>query len=385
MAVSIIINGKKEEFLEELSIADFLNRKNIKKEVVAIELNDNVVDKGSYDSTILKNGDALEFVYYMGGGSLEDQPKKCGKSVADSVLDLIGNTPLLRLNKIVEPGMAQILGKLESANPGGSVKDRIALNMIEDAEKKGKIKSGATIVEPTSGNTGIGLAMIAATKGYKCILTMPESMSLERVFILKSYGAEVVLTPAIEGMSGAIKRAEALLKKIPGSFMPQQFKNSANPEMHRKTTAQEILEATEGKLDAFVAGVGTGGTITGVSEILKKENPDIKVIGVEPSTSAVLSGKSAGPHKIQGIGAGFVPEVLNRRLIDEVIQVDDDEAFRFAKRLAKEEGLFVGISSGAAASAAIKVAKDLGNGKTVVVVLPDTGERYFSMEQFFEG
>lgn len=385
MAINITINGKKEEFSGELSILELLDKKNIKKEVVTIELNNNIIDKNKYDSTVVKDGDVLEFVYYMGGGALEDKPKKCGKSIAESVLDLVGNTPLVKLNKIVEPGMAQILGKLESLNPGGSVKDRIALSMIEAAEKEGKIKPGATIVEPTSGNTGIGLAMVAAAKGYKCILTMPEAMSLERIFILKSYGAEVVLTPAVEGMNGAIKKAEEILKKTKGSFMPQQFKNLANPEIHRKTTAAEILEATEGKLDAFVAGIGTGGTLTGVGEILKKENPNIKIIAVEPTTSAVLSGKSCGPHKIQGIGAGFVPEVLDRKIIDEIVSVDDDEAFRISKRLAREEGLFVGISSGAAAFAALKIAKELGSGKRVVVVLPDTGERYFSMEQFFEG
>lgn len=385
MAINITINGKKEEFSEELNITELLGKKNIRKEVVTIELNNNIIDKDQYDSTVVKDGDILEFVYHMGGGALKDKSKKCGESIAENVLDLIGNTPLVKLNKIVEPGMAQILGKLESLNPGGSVKDRIALSMIEAAEAEGKISPGATIIEPTSGNTGIALAMVAAVKGYKCILTMPEAMSLERIFILKSYGAEVVLTPAVEGMNGAIKKAEEILKKTMGSFMPHQFTNLANPEIHRKTTAQEILKATDGKLDAFVAGVGTGGTITGIGEVLKEKNPDIKVIGVEPATSAVLSGKSPGPHKIQGIGAGFVPEVLDRKIIDEIIPVEDDEAFRLAKRLAREEGLFVGISSGAAVFAALKVAKELGAGKRVVVILADTGERYLSMEQFFEG
>ncbi|MEO0223765.1 MAG: cysteine synthase A [candidate division WOR-3 bacterium] len=313
----------------------------------------------------------------------ENKLKKCGAKVAENVLELVYNTPMVKLNKIVEKDMAEIYAKLESFNPGGSVKDRIALSMIEEAEKKGLLKPGGTVIEPTSGNTGIGLAMVCAVKGYKCILTMPESMSLERIYILKSYGAEVVLTPAIEGMQGAIKKAEELHKKIKNSFMPQQFKNPANPEIHRRTTAQEILEATEGKLDAFVAGVGTGGTITGVGEILKKKNPNIKIVAVEPASSAVLSGKSPGPHKIQGIGAGFIPEVLNRKIIDEIITVEDDQAFHMAKRLAKEEGLFVGISSGAACFAAVKVGKDLGKGKRVVVVLPDTGERYFSIEQYF--
>ena len=305
------------------------------------------------------------------------------RNVVENVLELIGSTPMVKLNKIVEKDMAEIYAKLELFNPGGSVKDRIALSMIEDAEKKGKLKPGATVVEPTSGNTGIGLAMVCAVKGYKCILTMPESMSLERIYILKSYGAEVILTPAVEGMAGAIKKAEEIIKKSKNSFMPQQFKNPANPEIHRRTTAQEILAATDGKLDAFVAGVGTGGTITGVGEILKKKNQKIKIIAVEPATSSVLSGKNPGPHKIQGIGAGFIPEILNREIIDEIITVEDDQAFQVTKRLSREEGLFVGISSGAACFAAFKVAKDLGKGKRVVVIFPDTGERYFSMEQYF--
>ncbi len=303
--------------------------------------------------------------------------------IADNVLELVCNTPIVRLNRIVTSDMAEILAKLENFNPGGSVKDRICLSMIEDAEKKGLIKKGGTIVEPTSGNTGIGLAMVAAVKGYKCILTMPETMSLERIYILKAYGAEIVLTSGIDGMKGAIAKAEQILKKTPNGFMPQQFKNESNPEVHRRTTAQEILNATDAKLDAFVAGVGTGGTITGVGEILKKENPDIKVIAVEPKASAVLSGNPAGPHKIQGIGAGFVPEVLNRNVIDEIIQVSDNDAFDTSRKLAATEGLFVGISAGAAAWATFKVAKALGKGKLVLTVFPDTGERYFSMEQYF--
>ncbi|MFC1623995.1 cysteine synthase A [Candidatus Omnitrophota bacterium] len=301
-----------------------------------------------------------------------------------SVLELIGNTPMIKLNQIAGPGMAEILAKLEFFNPGGSIKDRICLSMIEDAEKKGLLSKGSAVIEPTSGNTGIGLAMISAVRGYKCILTMPETMSSERIYILKSYGAEVVLTPGAEGMQGAIKKAEGLLKEIPNSFMPQQFKNEANPKIHRETTAKEILEVTDGNLDAFIAGIGTGGTITGVGEILKKQNPDIKIVGIEPETSAVLSGKPAGPHRIQGIGAGFIPDVLNREIIDEIIQVSDDDAFKTSRRLSKEEGLLVGISSGAACWAAIKVSKDLGKGKRVVVILPDTGERYFSTEQYFE-
>lgn len=378
MAITIYLNGKKEEIGNDMNLPRLLEIKKIRPEVVAVELNDKIIDKDKYQQTLLKPNDRVEFVYYMGGGL------PFSDKIAANVLELIGQTPMVRLNKIVEPGMASILAKLESFNPGGSVKDRICLSMIEDAEKRDLLKKGSTIIEPTSGNTGIGLAMIAAVKGYKCILTMPETMSLERIYILKSYGAEVVLTPGIEGMLGAIKKAEELLKKIPNSFMPQQFKNEANPEIHRKTTAEEIIRATGGEIDAFIAGVGTGGTITGVGEVLKKKNPKIEIVAVEPAASAVLSGKEPGPHKIQGIGAGFIPGVLNRVIIDKIIQVDDNQAFRMAKRLAKEEGLFVGVSAGAAAWAALKVARDLGKDKTVVVILPDTGERYFSMEQYFE-
>jgi len=303
--------------------------------------------------------------------------------IANSISELIGDTPMLKLGRVVEPGMAEVLVKLEYFNPGGSVKDRICLSMIEDAEEKGLLKKGATIIEPTSGNTGIGLAMIAAAKGYKCILTMPDTMSIERRQILKAYGAQIVLTPGSDGMSGAVRKAEELHKEAKGSFMPQQFKNPANPDVHRRTTAKEILEATEGRLDAFVAGVGTGGTITGVGEALKKADPRIKIIAVEPKKSSVLSGGQPGPHKIQGIGAGFVPEVLNRSIIDEIIQVEDLDAYLTSKALAREEGIFVGISSGAAAWAALKVARELGAGKRVVALLPDTGERYLSMESCF--
>ena len=374
----IYLNGKKEAVKDGLNISRLLEVKKIRPEVVTVELNDKILEKDKYRLTVLNPGDRLEFVYYMGGGS------PFSDKVAENVLELIGRTPHVRLNKIPGADMARILAKLESYNPGGSVKDRICLSMIDDAEKKGLIKKGSTLIEPTSGNTGIGLAMVAAVKGYKCILTMPETMSLERIFILRSFGAEVVLTPGIEGMQGAIKKAEELLKKTPNSFMPQQFKNKANPEIHRQTTDKEILSAIDGKIDAFVAGVGTGGTITGVGEVLKEKNPAVKIIAVEPKSSAVLSGKPAGPHKIQGIGAGFVPEILNRDIIDEIIQVEDNDAFRMSKRLAKEEGLFVGISAGAAMWAALKIAKSLGKDKTVVVVFPDTGERYFSMEQYFE-
>jgi len=306
------------------------------------------------------------------------------KDRAENVLELIGSTPIVKLNRIVDDSMAEIYAKLESFNPGGSIKDRICLSMIEEAEKKGILKPGVTIIEPTSGNTGIGLAMVAAVKGFKLILTMPETMSMERVYILESYGAEVVLTPGMEGMIGAVKKAEELVKQIPGSFMPQQFKNPANPEIHRKTTAQEILKSMDGKLDALVAGVGTGGTITGVGEVLKHKDPQIKIIAVEPADSAVISGGKAGPHRIQGIGAGFIPQVLNLDIIDRVIEVTDEDAYSLSKRLAREEGLFMGISAGAAAYAALTIAQELGKGKIVVVILPDTGERYFSAQQHFK-
>ena len=305
--------------------------------------------------------------------------------VAENILELIGNTPMVRLRRVVEPRMAAIVAKLESFNPGGSVKDRICLSMVEDAETRGLLAPGATIIEPTSGNTGIGLAMVGAVKGYRVILTMPETMSAERIQILKSYGAQVVLTPASEGMIGAVRRAEALAKETPGSFVPQQFVNPANPEAHRRTTAQEILRATDGELDAFVAGVGTGGTITGVGELLKKKHPAIRIVAVEPTSSPVLAGGAPGPHMIQGIGAGFVPQVLNRAVIDEIVPVSDEQAYETSKRLAREEGLFVGISSGAACWAALHVAKALGPGKTLVTIFPDTGERYFSIQPFFEG
>ena len=304
--------------------------------------------------------------------------------VAESVLELIGGTPLVRLRRVVAPGMATVLAKLEAANPGGSVKDRICLAMIEDAEARGLLGPGATVVEPTSGNTGIGLAMICAAKGYGIVLTMPETMSAERIQILRNYGARVVLTPAAEGMRGAVTRAEAIAQDTPGAFVPQQFKNPANPEMHRRTTALEILRATDGVVDAFVAGVGTGGTITGVGEVLKRRQPSVRVVAVEPKNSPVLSGGSPGPHMIQGIGAGFVPEVLNRALLDEIVAVTDEAAYETARRLATHEGLFVGVSAGAAVWAALQVAAALGEGKTVVTVLPDTGERYLSIQPFFE-
>jgi len=301
------------------------------------------------------------------------------RKIADSILDLVGHTPMVRLRRVVADGWAEVVAKVEVANPAGSVKDRIALSMIEDAEERGIIHPGDTIVEPTSGNTGIGLAMVAAVKGYHLIVTMPEHMSLARRELLARYGAEVVLTPAVKGMTGAVSAAQELVRDNPHYFMPQQFENPANPEIHRRTTAQEILEATDGRLDAFVAGVGTGGTITGVGEVLKKALPSVLIVAVEPARSPVLQGGRAGAHGIQGIGAGFVPAVLNREIIDEIIAVGDEEAYATTKRLAREEGLMVGISAGANVFAALKVAKRLGAGKRVVTILPDTGERYLGV------
>ena len=303
---------------------------------------------------------------------------RAGEEIADSVLDLIGNTPLVRLHRLVPEASAEVLAKLDSLNPGGSIKDRIALDMIEDAEARGTLKPGDVIVEPTSGNTGIGLAMVAAVKGYRLILTMPEDMSVERRKLLSRFGAELVLTPAIEGMSGAVFAAQELVEKH-GHFMPQQFNNPANPEVHRRTTAREIIKATDGRLDAFVAGVGTGGTITGVGEVLKERQPQLLVVAVEPARSPVLAGGKAGLSGIQGIGASFVPSVLNREIYDELIAVSDEDAYATTARLTKEEGLLVGVSSGANVFAALQVAERLGQGKRVVTVLPDTGERYLSV------
>ncbi|MCK5652872.1 MAG: cysteine synthase A [Gemmatimonadetes bacterium] len=300
--------------------------------------------------------------------------------IAETVLDLIGGTPMVRLSRVVKEGWAELVAKVESFNPAGSVKDRIALSMIEAAEREGRLKPGETIVEPTSGNTGIGLAMVAAVKGYRLIVTMPEDMSLARRDLLARYGVEVVLTPAIEGMSGAVYAAQELINENPRYFMPQQFENPANPEVHRRTTAREILAATGGKIDAFVAGVGTGGTITGVGEVLKEQDSDILVIAVEPARSAVLQGGRGGVHAIQGIGASFVPGILNREVVDEIISVGDEDAIAMSRRLTHDEGMLVGISAGANVFAALKVAKRLGRGKRVVTVLPDTGERYLTME-----
>ena len=306
-------------------------------------------------------------------------------NIAQKLTDLIGNTPLMALNRYSrEAGLPDpLLGKLEYFNPLGSVKDRIAFAMIEAGEAAGKIKPDTLIIEPTSGNTGIGLAFVAASRGYKLILTMPETMSVERRNLLKALGAELVLTPGAEGMKGAIRKAEELAQANPNSFLPQQFKNLANPEMHRKTTAEEIWRDTGGKVDIFVAGVGTGGTITGVGEVLKSRNPAVQIIAVEPSDSPVLSGGQPGPHKIQGIGAGFVPDVLNPNIIDEIITVKNDDAMATGRELAKTEGLLIGISCGAAVWAATQVARRPENkGKVIVVILPDTGERYLSTALF---
>ena len=301
--------------------------------------------------------------------------------IASRLTELIGNTPLLQLNKFSQAKGLEtpVIAKVEFFNPGGSVKDRVALAMIEDAEQKGLLKPGATIIEPTSGNTGVGLALVSAVKGYKLILTMPETMSVERRNLVKAYGAEVKLTSGADGMKGAIKAAEQLRDSIPGSIILQQFENLSNPQRHYDTTGVELWEQTDGKIDIFVAGVGTGGTISGIGRRLKEKNPDIKIIAVEPKTSAVLNGQPSGPHKIQGIGAGFVPATYNASVVDEVFDVDNDDAIRTGRELARQEGLLVGISSGAAAYAASEVAKRPENkGKTIVALLPDTGERYLS-------
>ena len=312
------------------------------------------------------------------------EDKKVGYAIADSVLDLVGKTPVLRLNRLPAAGSAEVLAKLEAYSPGGSIKDRVALNMIRTAEKQGLLSPDSVVIEPTSGNTGIGLAMVCAALGYRCTLVIPDSMSLERIFILKRFGAEVVLTPAKEDMAGAVKKAQELAAKTPKAFMPRQFENAANPAIHRETTAEEILSVTEGRLDAFVAGVGTGGTISGVGSVLKQKIAGVRVIAVEPARSPVLSGGKAHQHKIQGIGAGFVPKNLDRSVVDEVRTVSDEQAFERMKELASREGILAGLSAGAAVHVALQVAQELGPGKRVLLVLPDTGERYLTVQHYFE-
>ncbi|SHH81175.1 cysteine synthase [Caloranaerobacter azorensis DSM 13643] len=302
--------------------------------------------------------------------------------IYNSIIETIGNTPIVKLNNIVDKNSADVYVKLEYFNPGSSVKDRIALNMIKQAEKEGKLNKDSVIIEPTSGNTGIGLAMIGAAKGYKVVLVMPDTMSLERRNLLKAYGAELVLTPGIKGMKGAVEKAKELLEKNENYFMPQQFENPSNPEIHRKTTAREIIEQMDGKFDAFVAGVGTGGTLTGVAQVLNQEMKNVEIIAVEPEKSPVLSGGQPGPHGLQGIGAGFIPKVLDKDLIDSIERVSEEDAINTIKEVAKKEGILLGISSGAAIYAALNKAKKLGKGKKVVVIAPDNGERYLSTGVF---
>lgn len=371
MPVKVYVNGKLEELKGSINLMQFLKERNIRSEVVSIEVNETLVRREDFSKVNLKDGDVVEIVFHLSGGQL-----------FNGVLNLIGNTPVVKLYRLSE-GKADIWAKLESYNPGGSVKDRIALSMIEDAEKAGKLRTGGTIVEPTSGNTGIGLALVAAVKGYRLILVMPEGVSRERIEILKTLGAELEFTPPEEGMLGALIRAEKIAEEN-DAFIPQQFENPANPEIHRRTTAEEIWGFFGESIDAFVAGVGTGGTITGVGEVLKTRKPSVRIVAVEPANSPVLSGGKPGSHRIQGIGAGFIPKVLNLDVIDEVITVKDEEAFKMSKLIALKEGILAGISSGAACVAALKVAERLGRGHTVVTVFPDSGERYFSLTPYFQ-
>jgi cysteine synthase len=312
------------------------------------------------------------------------QAKKTGQEIANDVTELTGNTPIVRINRLREAGSAEILAKLELFSPAGSVKDRVALNMIEKAEGEGLLDADTVVIEPSSGNTGIGLAMVCAARGYRCIIVIPDSMSLERIFLLRRFGAEVVLTPAREDILGAVRKAEELARKHPKSFVPFQFKNRWNPDAHRRTTALELLRALDGRIDAFVAGVGTGGTITGVGSVLREHNPEVRIVAVEPKRSAALSGGKMESHRIQGIGAGFIPEVLDRTLVDEVRSVTDLEAFEKMKLLASREGILAGISAGAAFHVAQEVARELGEGKRVVTVFADTGERYLTIQHYFE-
>ena len=302
--------------------------------------------------------------------------------IYDNICQIIGRTPIVRLNRIPKDGWSEMLVKLEFFNPGGSVKDRIGLSMIEAAERDGRLKPGGTIIEPTSGNTGIGLAMVAAAKGYRVILTMPEDMSIERLNLLRAYGAQIILTPRLDAMQGAIQKAEEILREHPDYFMPQQFRNPANPDVHRRTTAKEILAVVGDKLDALVVGIGTGGTATGTGETIKQQIRSLKLFAVEPAESPVLSGGKPGPHKIQGIGAGFVPEIFNREVVDRLIPVSYDQAQAAARRLAEQEGILCGVSSGAILHASCMVAQELGRGKRLLAILPDTGERYLSTELF---
>jgi cysteine synthase len=314
----------------------------------------------------------------------QKQKKKTGLEIANDVTELTGNTPLVRIGRLVPPRAAEILAKLEHFSPAGSVKDRVALNMIERAEAEGIVGPDTVIIEPSSGNTGIGLAMICAARGYRCIIVIPDSMSLERIFLLRRFGAEVVLTPARDDILGAVRKAEELARKHRNAFIPFQFKNKWNPEVHRRTTAVEILRAVEGRIDAFVAGVGTGGTVTGVGRVLKEHDPGVRIVAVEPARSAALSGGAISSHRIQGIGAGFVPEVLDRSVVDEVRTVSDQQAFDTMKQLAAREGILSGMSAGAAFHVALAIASELGEGKRVVTLFPDTGERYLTIQHYFE-